>query len=135
MDNFGKVLKEVKNFPLNGLVKSTYGFDIKTLYTDARCTKPLKLNTFKVNSQYSTIFVKESPVVKKCKVSFNANKGTTIKAVTVKANSKLTKPKSPTRKGYKFVAWYKDSKCTKTWSFSASKVTANTTLYARWKKN
>ncbi len=41
---------------------------------------------------------------------------------------------NPTKAGYKFANWYKDAKCTKPWDFATDKVTANTTLYAGWKK-
>jgi uncharacterized repeat protein (TIGR02543 family) len=130
--NTYKVLKEVKNFPLNSLVTSTYGFDIKYMYFID--DTPFKLNTLKVNSQNAIIYVKPAPVVKKYKVTFNSNSGTTIKSVTVTAKSLIIKPTNPTRKGYTFIGWYKDSKCTKVWNFKTDKVTANTTLYAKWLK-
>ncbi|MDF2537148.1 MAG: hypothetical protein K0S76_169 [Herbinix sp.] len=129
-----KMLKEVKNFPFNGLVNSTYSFDIKELYLDKHYTKPFKLNTLKVDSQTALIYVKPLPVAKKYEVTFNSNHGTIVKAVTVTAKATITKPKSPTRKGYKFVAWYTDSKLTKKWDFTKSKVTKNTTLYAKWQR-
>lgn len=216
-----KLLKEVKNFPLNGVVKSTYGFDIKDLYKDNYFEVPFTLNTMKVNSTDFYIMVKRpytitinfdskggskiNPVeilfdnpdtvnygvgqikepkaptragykfmgwyydgdgvyverkidfnedwfsgadytlyakwkkdtskAKTYKVTFNSNKGTSVKALTVTANSTIKKPTNPTRKGYKFVAWYKDAKCTKKWVFAKDTVIKNTTLYAKWKSN
>ncbi len=125
-----KVLKEVKNFPLNGLVTSTYGFDIKNLYTNPYDMTKLTLNTFKVDSQHSIIYVKQ---VKKYTVSLKSN-GKVIKTLTVNANSKIAKPATPTRKGYKFVGWYKTSSFTKAWNFNTDKVTKNTIIYAKWQK-
>lgn len=208
-----KVLKEINHYPLGGLVTSTYGYNAKDMYSDAKCTKPWNFATDKVSLSegYNTIYVKlpthsitfdsqggttiKSVEVKPdangyCKipkpanptrngytfagwvvdnpnnstvwdfkdwtinydvtlyatwikttatktnytVSFNSQGGTAVKALTVNANSKLVKPANPTRKGYKFVSWYKDSKCTKVWNFATDKVTANTTIYAKWTK-
>ena len=127
-----KILKEIKNFPLNGLVTETYGFDINDLYNDNQCTDRFKLNTMRVDSTNNSIIVKASP--KSYKVTFDSNNGTTVKPVTVTANSTIAKPTNPTRAGYQFANWYKDIKCTKPWNFTTDKVTANTTLYAGWYK-
>lgn len=129
-----KDVKEIKNFPLNGLVTDTYGFDIDTLFFDIEYTQPFKLNTMRVNSQNCVIFVNSELAAKTYKITFNSNGGSTVKAVKVKANAKITKPANPTRKGYKFAGWYKDNKCTKKWDFAKDKVTKNITLYAKWKK-
>ena len=126
------VLKDIKNFPLNGLITSTYGFDINDLYTDYNCTEHFKLNTVKVDSLNCALFVKKS--VKSYTVKYNSNSGTTVKTVTVKANSIIAKPVAPTRTGYKFVGWFKDSKCTQAWNFATNNVAAITTLYAGWIK-
>lgn len=209
--NQGKVLQEIKDYPLGGLVTSTYGYNANDMYSDAKCTKPWNFKTDKVGSYSHIIYVKmptisvtfdtqggtaiKSVEVKPnadgyCKipqpanptrsgytftgwvidnpnnstvwdfknwtinydrtlyatwkkttdtktnytVSFNTQGGTAVKALTINANSTITKPATPTRKGYKFVNWYKDSKCTKVWNFATDKVTANTTLYAGWAK-
>jgi uncharacterized repeat protein (TIGR02543 family) len=218
--NKGEVLKEVKNFPLNGLVTSTYGFHINDLFIDTACTKPFALNTFKVNAVNRTIFVNRprdctvayniqldneykslisyiidtqgddiisyvtvpygskitppKPPVKdgyafigwydsiyldeaklwdfekdivtedmtflacfikesaSYTVSFNSNGGTAVKKVKAKAGKTVTKPAAPTKKGYQFIGWYKDSQCTKPWDFTTDIVTSDTTLYAGW---
>ena len=67
-------------------------------------------------------------------VSFNTNGGSAVKAATVKANTKVTKPANPTKSGYKFTGWYLDKDCTETWDFNTNIVRRNTTLYAGWSK-
>jgi uncharacterized repeat protein (TIGR02543 family) len=67
-------------------------------------------------------------------VSFNTNGGSAVKAATVKANTKVTKPANPTKSGYKFTGWYLDKNCTEAWDFSKHIVRRNTTLYAGWEK-
>lgn len=228
------MLKEVKKFPFNGVVNSTYGFNIKDLYFDRDSKKPFKLGTMKVDSSNGVIYVdycrgkesysvifsivdnngygldyddetycnygnnkpaasmwyyftpanaklkkpidpvrkgytftgwynsdtgkkwnfetdkvtskldgmrlvsrweKTASTVTKYKVTFNANNGVSPKTINVEKGSKLSKPDTPSpRTGYKFTGWYKDSKCTQVWDFSKDKVTANTVLYAGWKK-
>lgn len=67
-------------------------------------------------------------------VSFNTNGGSAVKAATVKANTKVTKPANPTKSGYKFTGWYLDKNCTEPWDFNTNIVRRNTTLYAGWEK-
>ncbi|WP_244213838.1 InlB B-repeat-containing protein [Paenibacillus barcinonensis] len=45
----------------------------------------------------------------------------------------LTMPEPPTRDGYTFVGWYKDTALTKPWQLN-EQVSADTKLYARWEK-
>ena len=59
---------------------------------------------------------------------FDTNKVKTDK------NGKIERPADPTKEGYIFVGWYSDSKLTKPFDFSAE-LTANSTLYAKWKEN
>lgn len=44
--------------------------------------------------------------IKNYQISFNSNGGSSISSVTVKAGTKLSKPKTPVRAGYEFVGWY-----------------------------
>ena len=48
--------------------------------------------------------------------------------------TKTIKLKKPTRKGYQFVGWYSDKKCTKKVTQIKKGSTGNKTLYAKWKK-
>lgn len=71
------------------------------------------------------------------KVTFDLNgkPGTTPESIySVEYGSTITKPSSPTTAGYDFSGWYKDESCTDKWDFENNVVTANTTLYAGWKK-
>ena len=132
----GKLLKEVKNFPFNGTIKSAYGFEVKNLYLDAALKNPVKLNTTKVTYSTSVIFVKpsEAATKKTYTITYKSN-GATYKTVTAKENSYLKEPTKPTRKGYRFIGWYQNKDLTQTWNFTSSKVTKNQTLYAGWMPN
>lgn len=65
-------------------------------------------------------------------VSFDTQGGSAIDAITVAANATITKPADPTKEGHAFGGWYKEAECTNAWDFTNDKVTANTTLYAKW---
>jgi len=67
-------------------------------------------------------------------VTFNSNEGSTVSSQTVKEGKKVTKPNDPTRDGYTFVAWYKDSSFTNEWNFDTGVVNADITLYAKWEQ-
>ena len=65
-------------------------------------------------------------------VSFNSNGGSSVSNVVANAGAIITEPIAPTRTGYDFVGWYKDSGFSDDWDFSKDTVIANTTLYAKW---
>ena len=70
---------------------------------------------------------------KKHTVTFNANgHGTAPSAQTIVAGGLVTQPAAPTASGWTFGGWYKEAGCTNAWNFSSDKVTAATTLYAKW---
>lgn len=65
---------------------------------------------------------------------FDTNGGSAVGKVKTDKNGKIERPADPTKEGYIFVGWYSDSKLTKPFDFSAE-LTANSTLYAKWKEN
>ena len=68
-------------------------------------------------------------------VAFDTNGGSAVDPVTVDAGSTVTKPADPTKSGYTFGGWYKDSTLQTPWDFANDIVTADTTLYAKWTAN
>lgn len=57
-----------------------------------------------------------------------------ISPISVKQNETINQPESPTKEGYIFMGWYKEKTCQTPWDFTVDKVTKNTTLYPKWKK-
>ena len=68
-------------------------------------------------------------------VTFDTNGGSAVDPVTVDAGSTVTKPADPTKSGYTFGGWYKDSTLQTPWDFANDTVTTDTTLYAKWTAN
>jgi uncharacterized repeat protein (TIGR02543 family) len=65
-------------------------------------------------------------------VTFNSQSGSEVASETVADGSKVSKPADPTRDGYTFDGWYKESTYITEWDFATEVVTSNTTLYAKW---
>jgi uncharacterized repeat protein (TIGR02543 family) len=84
---------------------------------------------------YTVVFTTASSDTTKLRVAFNSQGGTAVAAQSADNNTAITAPAVPTRTGYTFGGWYKDAACTSPWNFSTDKVTAYTTLYAKWTIN
>ena len=66
-------------------------------------------------------------------VTFESNGGSDVASQTVKDGEKVTKPSpDPTRSGYTFDAWYKETELTTEWKFDTDVVKSDVTLYAKW---
>ena len=66
-------------------------------------------------------------------VTFDSKGGTAVdKLIDLNKGDKVTAPKAPTKDGYTFEGWYTDEAYSTKWDFDAGKITADTTLYARW---
>ena len=66
-------------------------------------------------------------------VTFNTNGGNTINPLVVDYNTVLNSLEVPTKKGYTFEGWYTNSRLTS--KYNHTPLTANITLYAKWKIN
>jgi uncharacterized repeat protein (TIGR02543 family) len=69
-------------------------------------------------------------------VSFNSNGGSSTISQSIFNGSKATQPATPTKTGYTFAGWYKDSGLTTQWNFATDTVDgSNFNLYAKWAPN
>ena len=72
--------------------------------------------------------------VEKYMLSFETNGGSAIESVYYKPNDYLLQPEDPIRANYSFGGWYKDTACTKQFSFYAAPQMPrkDMTIYAKW---
>lgn len=64
-------------------------------------------------------------------VSFVTNGGSTIASMLVDNLEQLL-VQAPTRPGYRFVGWYKDTELSQPFSVVTGRISSDTTLYAKW---
>ena len=64
-------------------------------------------------------------------ITFNSNGGSSVSSIKAIGGRKVTKPANPTKVGYVFKGWFKNSELTQEMNFDTG-VTADTTLYAKW---
>ncbi len=65
-------------------------------------------------------------------VTFNTNGGSSISELNVKEKTTAVEPKNPTKDGYTFDGWYKDSALEYKFDFNNTMINNNITLYAKW---
>jgi uncharacterized repeat protein (TIGR02543 family) len=65
-------------------------------------------------------------------LTFDSGSGSSVSAQSIEAGAKAVEPFPPTLAAYKFAGWYKEAALVNQWNFALDKVTAATTVYARW---
>lgn len=104
--------------------KKYEGGDTWTTLADVTLVAHWTANTYTVTYENTT--------EKTFTVYFDYNMDVSMVALdTLKSGETLKYPDVPTRSGYAFAGWYKDSACTTPFNFSGS-ITEDTTFYAKW---
>ncbi|WP_079911359.1 InlB B-repeat-containing protein [Paenibacillus sp. 32352] len=65
-------------------------------------------------------------------VTFDSGGGSAVASVIVQSSSTIAEPTAPTKDGYVFGGWYKDSSWQSLWNFAQDTVMSSMTLYAKW---
>ncbi|MCU0105626.1 5'-nucleotidase C-terminal domain-containing protein [Acholeplasma vituli] len=66
-------------------------------------------------------------------ITFNSLGGSLVQPIQVKINTIVSAPVAPTRPGYTFVSWHKETTASEAFNFN-NPVTESMTLYATWSK-
>ncbi|UED80504.1 InlB B-repeat-containing protein [Lysinibacillus sp. CD3-6] len=106
------------------------GYTFEGWYTDDEGTEQYDF-TNNVITANTTLYAKWKPL--KYTVSFEVGGGSVVSSQTVAHGEKATVPPVPTKAGYTFEGWYTDDEGTNQYDFSTNVITANTTIYAKWK--
>jgi uncharacterized repeat protein (TIGR02543 family) len=104
------------------------GYTFIGWYKESSCINKWDFNAYVVSN--ITLYAKW---VINYTFTFNSMGGSAVTARIMPSGSLLTSPPSPVRTGYTFVGWYRQSACTTAWNLTVDKITANITLYAKWK--
>jgi uncharacterized repeat protein (TIGR02543 family) len=97
-------------------------------YQDSACTIAWDFVNDKATNT-TTLYAKWNPVFV---VTFDSQNGSAVASQIVSPGNTITAPADPTKAGFLFGGWYKDSTFTITWDFVNDKVTAAITIYANW---
>ncbi len=114
-----------------GTIMEKEGYVFKGWYSDAECTNEHNMES--ALTKDITLYAGWEEI--KYEVSFNSNGGSDVEEQSVIENQKATEPTDPTRTGYTFKGWFKESTLNTEWDFDTDVVTADTTLYAKWEIN
>ncbi|TGE31851.1 leucine-rich repeat protein [Desulfosporosinus sp. Sb-LF] len=89
-------------------------------------------STFVAVGDYGTIIQSVSSYT----VTFDSQEGSAVSSINnVTSGSAIIAPTAPTRTGYAFGGWYKESSCINAWDFSTDSVMTDISLYAKWTVN
>ncbi|MBH5319632.1 InlB B-repeat-containing protein [Paenibacillus sp. GSMTC-2017] len=107
---------------------SRTGYTFENWYTDSSFTT--LYNFAAPISADTTIYAKWTPI--SYTVSFNTDGGSSVANLAANYDTTITAPAVPTKSGYTFNGWYKESGYINVWNFTTDKVLSDTTLYASW---
>ncbi|MDR0524137.1 MAG: InlB B-repeat-containing protein [Candidatus Methanoplasma sp.] len=107
------------------------GYSFGGWFKEEACTNPWNFGTDEVTANR---ILHAKWTIKTYTVSFDSHGGSSVAQITsVVHGAKITAPSpAPTRDGYEFAAWYKESGYSNAWNFASDTVTENMTLHAKW---
>ncbi|MGE7023409.1 S-layer homology domain-containing protein, partial [Solibacillus cecembensis] len=115
------------------LEKTGFMFAGWNTQADGKGTHYAANDTFKMGLANVTLYAKWD--VASYVLSFESNGGSVVVAQNVANQTRAKMPIAPTKTGYIFAGWYKDTALTTAWNFKTDMVTKPTTLYAKWTVN
>ena len=108
------------------------GYTFGGWYKEASCNNLWNFTSDTVTANV-TIYAKW--IINSYTVTFNSQSGSAVSSQNVNYGGLASEPTNPTRTGYTFGGWYKESGCINIWNFTSDTVTANVTIYAQWTIN
>lgn len=105
------------------------GYVFSGWYKDSEHTQVWNFDIDRVEADM-TIYAKWTAMI--YEVIFVTNGGSSVEVQSVAHNEKIIEPGAPTRAGYFFAGWYKESGLTNLWNFDTDVVESEVTLYAKW---
>lgn len=107
------------------------GFIFVAWYSDSDFETAFDFST--AITENITLYAKWEEKKSDYEVTFNSNGGSAVASQNVTGGDKATEPDSPTKSGWRFVAWYSDAGFATVFDFSAP-ITESITLYAKWEE-
>jgi uncharacterized repeat protein (TIGR02543 family) len=108
------------------------GYAFTGWWKDANFTTPWNFSTDVVTGNVTLYAKWIAGSVATYVVTFSTDGGSAVDPQTVEADGRVAMPANPVKAGCTFEGWYSDEAFTNRWDFSANKVAAAMTLYAKW---
>jgi uncharacterized repeat protein (TIGR02543 family) len=108
------------------------GYNFGGWYSDnGTFAEPYVFSTMPLNGK--TLYAKWT--VRSFTISFNTYQGSSVSPMTQLFGSPLTAPSNPTKEGYSFMGWYRESSYTNAYVFPSTMMAESITLHAKWSIN
>ncbi|MCQ2547252.1 MAG: InlB B-repeat-containing protein, partial [Clostridia bacterium] len=105
------------------------GYSIEGWYDDEDCTGS-SITSVTLSGEDAVVYGKG---VEKNWVRFDTQGGSQVKSKSVARGKHVARPANPTKPGYTFDGWYKDSECTGTqFNFTTETISEDIILFAKW---
>ncbi len=129
----GKVAWEDETIDLSQFTPTRSGYTFAGWYEDAGLTTPISSMQLSDNKTIYAKWTENLSPVEQYTLTFNTNGGNAISSITADKNTVINlSGYTPTRSGYTFEGWYKESGLTN--KVTSVTLTANMTVYAKWEK-
>lgn len=130
----GKTIAQCPGFPY--LTISKPGYQFAGWYASKDFSgSPIDPNTTIVDKGWAAFYAKWLKVEKTFTLTFETNGGSAIAPQQVKSGESYAGDAVTTREGYTFTGWFADKELTKPVDLTTLKLSADTTVYAKWTKN
>jgi len=115
------------------LVRTGFTFNGWNTKADGSGINYVVNNKFTINASDVTLYAFWK--VNRYTLSFEPSGGDAVTAQSISYNATASEPTAPTKTGYTFGGWFKESAIINQWDFTKDVITANMTLYAKWIQN
>lgn len=105
------------------------GYDFDGWFLNSNLTNEIDFDTYNMPNNNIVLYAKWE--LKEYTITFDSKGGSAVAPQNNLYLSNITPPASPTKAGYRFVAWYQDEEYTQSFTFDTMPA-MNFTLYARW---
>ncbi|MFA9465075.1 MAG: InlB B-repeat-containing protein [Velocimicrobium sp.] len=106
------------------------GYRFAGWYSDSKLSTAYSFGTMPIED----ITVYASWTINQYTITFNTNEGSMVNSITQAYKSEVSAPENPTREGYSFIGWYKDSTLSTAYTFGTMPA-EDSTVYAKWTAN
>lgn len=109
---------------------SVTGYTFGGWYQEDGCVNAFNFGSTNITAD-KTLYAKWT--INTYDVTFNLQgHGDPIAPQSIEYNGWVSEPSAPSEDYYTFGGWYKEAGCSNAWDFSTDRITAATTLYAKW---